>query len=46
LLLGLGFKCENVEPLASFINDQAIKEHIAKVENSVLKALQCAPLAD
>ncbi len=46
LLLGLGFKCENVEPMTSFVNDQAIKEHIAKVENSVLKELQFAPLAD
>lgn len=43
LLLGLGFKPENVEPMVSFVDSKAIKEHIVKVENSVLKELQFVP---
>lgn len=43
LLLGLGFKSENVEPMVSFSDDKAIKEHVLKVENSVLRELQFVP---
>lgn len=45
LLLGLGCKPGAVEPMTSFVDEKVIKEHVAKVENSVLKELQSIPLA-
>jgi hypothetical protein len=46
LLLGLGFECEDVEPMVSSIDIDVIKEHVNKIENSVMKALPLIPLAD
>lgn len=43
LLLGLGVRSERVEPMTAFADDKAIKDHILKVENSVLKELQSIP---
>lgn len=44
LLLGLGFESEGVEPMVSFVDDKVVKEHVARVESSVLKELQSVPL--
>ncbi len=43
LLLGLGFEYGGVEPMVSFIKDDAIREHISKVENSVMRSLSAMP---
>lgn len=46
LLLGFGVSFESVEPMTSFVDYRAIKEHILKVENSVLRELQAIPSID
>ena len=46
LLLGLGFKVDDVEPMVSLINDEVIKEHIVRVEESVMKNLPLISLVD
>ena len=46
LLLGLGFKFDGVEPMVSFIDDTTIKEHIGRVETSVMKNLPLTPLVN
>lgn len=46
LLLGLGFKFDAVEPMVSFIDEKTIKEHVGRVETSVMKNLPLTPLVD
>ncbi|HEY8941726.1 MAG TPA: tryptophan 7-halogenase [Cellvibrio sp.] len=46
LLIGLGCDIKNIEPMASFINDEIVKDHISKVERSILKALPSIPLVN
>lgn len=46
LLLGLGFKVDDVEPMVSFIDCDTIKEHIRKIEESIMKNLPLIPLVD
>lgn len=44
LLLGLGFEVDDVEPMVTYINDEIIKEHVVRVEKSVIKNLSSIPL--
>lgn len=46
LLLGLGFEFDGVEPMTSSVSHELIREHIAKIENSVMKTLPLIPLVD
>lgn len=46
LLLGLGFKVDDVEPMVSHLNGEVIKEHIIRVEESVMKNLPLTSLVD
>lgn len=46
LLLGLGFEFDDVEPMVSFIDYGVIREHINKIEESVMKSLPLIPLVD
>lgn len=46
LLLGLGFKFNGVEPMVSFIDEKIIKEHVGRVETSVMKNLPLTPLVN
>lgn len=46
LFLGLGFKFDGTEPMVSFIDEKTIKEHIGKVEASVMKNLPLTPLVN
>lgn len=44
LLLGLGFKPDQVEPMALLVDAAAVNEHVQRVESTVLRELQSAPL--
>jgi hypothetical protein len=46
LLLGLGFKVDNVEPMVSRVDNEVIKQHIFRVEESIMKNLSLIPLVD
>lgn len=46
LLLGLGFEFDDVEPMVCFVDCEAIKKHIIKVEESIMKNLSLIPLVD
>ncbi len=44
LLIGLGFRPENLEPVTLALAAETVKAHIAKVEKSVLNELSTVPL--
>lgn len=44
LLIGLGFRPDNLEPVTLSLDATTVKNHIEQVEKSVLKALSSVPL--